>query len=94
MTGSPPKAAVAPPANTRHRHTVVLMLRQRLRRWPNIRPAIGQCLVFTGAVSMTLHDYINIDLILASPSGLSAVIHGDAGQKIFALFFRPLVNYP
>ena len=27
---------------------VGLMLDQRLRRWPNIEPTLGRCIVFTG----------------------------------------------
>ena len=36
------------PANTRHSPNVVSMLAHRLRRWPNIGTALGECLVFAG----------------------------------------------
>ena len=38
------------PANTRHRANVGAMLAQRLRRWLNIGPTMGQCLVYTGII--------------------------------------------
>ena len=34
------------PANERHWNNVGLMLGQRLRRWPNIKPTLFQCVVF------------------------------------------------
>ena len=34
-------------ANTRHWPIVVLMLGKRRRRWANIKPALGHCVVFT-----------------------------------------------
>ena len=36
------------PANTGHSHEAGLMLDQRRRRWANIKPTSGECLVFTG----------------------------------------------
>ena len=36
------------PSNTKHWPNAGLMLDQRLRRWPNIKPALGQCFVFAG----------------------------------------------
>ena len=36
------------PANTRHQPNVGTMLAHRLRRWPNIAPRLGGCLVFAG----------------------------------------------
>ena len=36
------------PANTRNSPNVVLMLAHRLRRWPNIKTALGESLVFAG----------------------------------------------
>ena len=36
------------PANTRYSTNVVSMVGQRLRRWPNIETALGECLVFAG----------------------------------------------
>ena len=32
-----------------NKHWVSLMLDQRRRRWANIKPALGQCLVFDGS---------------------------------------------
>ena len=39
------------PANTRLLPNAVLMLGHRLRRWPNINTALGNCLVFADKVS-------------------------------------------
>ena len=36
------------PSNTEHSPTAVLMLAQRLRRWLNIKTAVGGCHVFAG----------------------------------------------
>ena len=36
------------PASTIHRANVGLMLGHRLRRWPNIKPTLAQCIVFAG----------------------------------------------
>ena len=36
------------PANMRHSSNAVLMLGHRLRRWPNIETALGECPVFAG----------------------------------------------
>ena len=36
------------PANTRHLLNVGSMLDHCLRRWPNIDPTLGGCLVFAG----------------------------------------------
>ena len=36
------------PANTGHSHEAGLMLDQRRRRWVNIKPTLGECLVFAG----------------------------------------------
>ena len=36
------------PANTTHWNNVGLMLAHRLRRWPNIKPTLFQCVVFAG----------------------------------------------
>ena len=38
------------PANTGHCPCVVSMLAQRRRRWANIEPTHGQCLVFAGII--------------------------------------------
>ena len=38
------------PANTRHLPNAVSMLVHRLRRWPNIKTAWGECLVLLGRV--------------------------------------------
>ena len=48
------------PAKTRHWTSVSLMLVQRLQRWPNIKPALSECLVLAGynvhLVSLALHQ--------------------------------------
>ena len=44
----------ANPANTRHSHNAVSMLAHRLRRWPNIETALGECPVFAGKLSGVL----------------------------------------
>ena len=36
------------PANMTHLSNVGLMLGQRHRRWPNIKPTLLQCVVFAG----------------------------------------------
>ena len=45
---------VAHPANTGHSPYAVSMLGHRLRRWPNIKTASGECPVFAGQVTVTL----------------------------------------
>ena len=42
--------SVIAPANTTHCNNDVLMLAQRLRRWPNIKTSLLQCVVFAGRV--------------------------------------------
>ena len=42
------KAANRYPASIRHCTNADLMLGHRLRRWPNIKSALVQCLVFAG----------------------------------------------
>ena len=39
------------PANATHISNVGLMLAQRRRRWPNIEPILGECLVLAGLVA-------------------------------------------
>ena len=41
----------ATPANTRHQPNAGPMLVHRLRRWPDIGPALGRCLVFAESPS-------------------------------------------
>ena len=57
------------PANTRRWTNVVLMLAQRLRRWPDIKATLAQCLVFAGRDG---HVYTQppdtLPLLLAGPS--------------------------
>ena len=38
------------PANTGHSPSAVLMLAHRLRRWPDIETALGECPVFAGRI--------------------------------------------
>ena len=40
------------PANTTHRPNAGPMLGQRRRRWANIGPALGRCVVFAGGDTM------------------------------------------
>ena len=40
---------------TRHSPNTVFMLVQRLRRWPNIKPALGECTLFAGKALMSTH---------------------------------------
>ena len=44
------------PANTIHCPIVGSMLGQRRRRWTNIEPALGQCLVFAGRQGTVTRD--------------------------------------
>ena len=44
------------PANTRHSPIAGAMLVQRLRRWPNIEPAMGECLAFAENMMMMAAD--------------------------------------
>ena len=48
MTRQLIRAHVAAPANTKHSPSVGTMLAYRLRRWPNIVPALDERLVFAG----------------------------------------------
>ena len=45
------------PGNTRRLPNVVLMLRQRHRRWTTIKTALGQCPLFAGMVRVVLGQY-------------------------------------
>ena len=58
------------PANTIHCPIVGSMLGQRRRRWTNIDPALGQCLVFAGvATDSTNPRYLpNIYWVNAGPT--------------------------
>ena len=42
------------PANVRQRTNIGSMLVQRLRRWPNIKPTLVQCVVFAGCLFLYL----------------------------------------
>ena len=42
------------PANTGHSPNAVSMLAHRLRRWPNIETALGECPVFAGITTASL----------------------------------------
>ena len=48
------------PANTRRSPNVGTMLANRLRRWPNIVPALGERLVFAGICLCLLIKIANI----------------------------------
>ena len=45
------------PGNTRRLPNVVLLLRQRHRRWTTIKTALGQCPLFAGMVRVVLGQY-------------------------------------
>ena len=62
------------PSNTRHSPSAGLMLGHRLRRWFNIKPALGECLVFDGWV-LSWDVGINcspIQLLVCCPDQVSA----------------------
>ena len=40
------------PENTGHSPNALSMLGQRLRRWPNIETALGECPVFAGTAGL------------------------------------------
>ena len=42
---------------TIHSPNAVLMLNQRLRRWPNIYPALGECAMFAGKALLSIHAW-------------------------------------
>ena len=44
------------PANTKYWPNAGLMLVHRLRRWPNIKPPLGECPVFGGVLPATPVD--------------------------------------
>ena len=48
------------PASTKHWIDVGLMLGQRRRRWPNIKPTLFQCLVFAGSLSPEAHCQLSL----------------------------------
>ena len=39
---------------TRHSPNAVLMLDQRLRRWPNTKQALSQCTMFSGKALLSI----------------------------------------
>ena len=47
------------PADTRHLNNARLMFGQRRRRWPNINPALGQCLVHAGYLVLTINLFVS-----------------------------------
>ena len=42
---------------TRHSPNTVLMLDHRLRRWPNIKQALGECTLFAEKALMSAHAW-------------------------------------
>ena len=67
----PPSQGSHIPANTGHSPNVVSMLAHRLRRWPNIETALGECPVFPGIyLALTIIIYFCIN-------------HGD--QMLFSI---------
>ena len=56
------------PANTGYSPNAVSMLGHRLRRWPNIEIALGECPVFAGIpilhrLDLSLFSLVNVDAI-------------------------------
>ena len=49
------------PADTIHLASVGLMLAHRLRRWPNIKPTLSECLVLAG-ISPTYSTWCDPDI--------------------------------
>ena len=41
----------------RHSHSAVLMLDQRLRRWTNMKPTLGECTMFAGKALQSIHAW-------------------------------------
>ena len=71
------------PVNTRHWPNVVLMLTRRLRRRPNIKTTLGQCLVLAGYdpmvfkcwpdVGPTLKQHcVNVSCLLGTAPGINS----------------------
>ena len=52
------------PANTRHSPNAVLMLAHRLRRWPNIKTALGECLVCMTLATASVSTWSSERLVL------------------------------
>ena len=61
------------PANTRRLPNAGLMLAQRLRRWPNIKPALGEYIVSVGLEHNAAMYWPNDEVILHRHS----TYHGD-----------------
>ena len=58
------EGSLSSPANTIHCPIVGSMLGQRRRRWINIEPALGHCLVFAGRQGTVTRDYLCPDAML------------------------------
>ena len=80
------------PTNMRRQANVNLMLVYRLRRWPNIKQTLGQCLVFAGQ----LHRLSNAPAAnwLEAPSWWEARGPGPTGPPLDpALYKRKTSKY-
>ena len=61
------------PTYTTHPTNVDLMLAHRLRRWANIKPALGGCLVFAG----NAHSRVDIHLEM----GIAEVLFTSSSRR-------------
>ena len=74
------------PSNTIHSTNVGLMLGHRLRRWPNIKPTLGECILFAGRCCSRQTQHIEE----GKGAGLWSVIE----SKDLSSTFYPLVTGP
>ena len=71
------------PANTTHWNNVGLMLGHRLRRWPNIKPTLFQCVVFAGTWYM---DKYHCVITTNIPFNTRCNSHGD--YRVICCLYR------
>ena len=85
------------PIKTRHWPSAVLMLVQYLRRWPNINPALGQCLLFTGkSVSIrppNKHGSLTTCWFKAGSSSTTLAQHWTSTWWMFRVYWELLPCY-
>ena len=85
------------PVNTRHCTNVGLMLVQRRRRWANIKPTLGQCLVFAGkrvpASQEDMRSWASVDTIGKRLNSLQIVhLYERVYQPLYTRQIHPFIS--
>ena len=77
-------------ANTRHSPDAVSMLIHRLRRWPNIETASGECQMFAGVQyqSHGISKQANVNLMLSQGHNVSCCVSVQASSVRSVISYR------